>query len=184
MSLYYTKKKNLENFVRASTFGSWRNLPMRFRSESSFPQVVLEVLASLPKKTFVWFLQKQRKAPLWFSKRGIPQLSAVQRKLLCGRNFVGFFLQQGKSSSSKSCILPSRIRILSGLQRQPCTRRITSCRLRKISRVSRDLWLIFGTWLARGHALSCKNSIYPSLSLFPSSPSNRAAGILPSNEFA
>ena len=34
------------------------------------------------------------------------------------------------------------------------------------------------TWFARGHALSCKNSRYPSLSLFPSSPSNRAAGIL------
>ena len=75
---------------------------MRFRSESSFPQVVLEVLASLPKKTFVWFLQKKRRAPLWFSKRGIPQLSAVQRKLLCGRNCVGFFLQEGISSSPKN----------------------------------------------------------------------------------
>ena len=35
-----------------------------------------------------------------------------------------------------------------------------------------------GIWFARGHALSWKNSRYPSLSLFPSSPSNRAAGIL------
>ena len=43
-----------------------------------------------------------------FQNRGsLIQLSSVQRKLLCGRNYVGFFLQEGKSSSFERGLLPS-----------------------------------------------------------------------------
>ena len=118
-----------------------------------------------------------------FQKKGIPHSALLCTEEAFVRQKLCWILPAGEKILFFQERAPAFFPVQSGPSPVFTARKITSRRLRNRSRVSRNLWLIFGTWFERGHALSCKNSRYPSLLLFPSSPSNRAAGILPSNEF-